>query len=142
MLQGLVIGVVLSLAVPLLSVLASTVIPAGEGGTIASVTQISWWLMLMSVVTAGVTEEILFRGYALERLLAWSGSKWFSSLISLAAFTAVHVAGWNPAHLFGVVIPLGAALTVLYWWRRNVVVVIIAHVTINLPLVFMAAAMP
>ncbi|MDR8394441.1 CPBP family intramembrane metalloprotease [Aliifodinibius sp. S!AR15-10] len=136
--QALGLGVVFSLAVPLLSLLTSTLLPSEEIGSIESATQIPWWLMLFSVLTAGVTEEILFRGYALERLFEWTGSKWFSSFISLAFFTAVHATGWNLNHIVGVVIPLGVVLIALYWWRRNVIMVMIVHTMINLPLVFMA----
>ncbi|MDZ7692122.1 MAG: hypothetical protein U5K69_13490 [Balneolaceae bacterium] len=34
-----------------------------------SITQIPWWLMLLSVLTAEITEEILFRGYARSAFL-------------------------------------------------------------------------
>ena len=136
--QALGLGVLLSLAVPLLSVLAGTLLPSKPTGSIEAATQIPWWLMLLSVLTAGVTEEILFRGYPLERLFEMTGSKLFSSFISLAFFTAIHAAAWNLAHLVGVVMPLGVILIILYWWRRNVIMVMIVHVIVNLPLVFMA----
>jgi hypothetical protein len=40
-------------------------------------------------------------------------------------------------HVVGVVLPLGAVITGLYLWRRNVVV-IIAHFLLDLPLVLVA----
>jgi uncharacterized protein len=140
--QALGAGVALSLAVPLLSILASSLIPTQTSGSIANATQIPRWLMLLSVFTAGVTEEILFRGYALERLLEWSGSKWLSSIIALVFFALTHVGGWSLAHIVGVVIPMGAALIALYWWRRNLMLVMIVHVTVNLPLIVMASGSP
>lgn len=97
-----------------------------------------WWILLLSVVTAGVTEEVLFRGYPLERLYEMTGNKWLSGLISLAFFVAIHAAGWNMAHVVGVVIPLGIILTGLYFWRRNLLFVMIVHVVIDLPLVFIS----
>lgn len=138
-LQSLAIGVLLVLSVPLLSMLANSAIPASRAGSVEAVASRNpWWLLLLSVLTAGVTEEFLYRGYALERLLERTGSKWVSSLISLAFFALAHAGGWNLAHIVGVVIPLGAALTSLYWWRRNLVFVMIAHVVIDLPIVFVA----
>jgi len=137
LLHALGLGVVFSLTVPLLSILTTTVLPSEEVGSIESVSQIPWWLMLFSVFTAGITEEILFRGYVLERIFEWTDSKWLSSFISLFFFTTIHTTGWNLNHIVGVVIPLGVVLIALYWWRRNVIMVMIVHIMINLPLVFM-----
>jgi uncharacterized protein len=137
-LTALGLGLLLSLAVPALTILTTKIIPMDESGTIESAAQIPWLLMLMSVLTAGITEELLFRGYALERLLERTGSKWISSVISLLCFTSIHLIGWNMAHIIGVVIPMGATLIGLYWWKRNLIMVIIVHITINLPLVFIA----
>lgn len=141
-LQALAIGIALSLTVPVLSLLAATVLPASPDGSIAAATRIPWWLMLLAVVSAAVTEEIVFRGYALERLLAWTGSRWLASAIALACFTAIHAGGWNAAHVVGVVLPLGVALTLLYWWRRSVPFVIIVHAAVNMPLVVMSLGQP
>ncbi len=133
------IGILLSILVPVLTLLISKIIPATDEGTISTVTtNYSWWILLLSVLTAGITEEILFRGYPLERLLESTGNKWISGLISLVFFVAVHAAGWNLAHIIGVVIPLGAILTGLYVWKRNLLFVMIIHTVIDLPLVFMA----
>jgi len=135
---GVGLGVLLSLTVPALSVLSGMMIPSDEAGSIESAVQISGFIMLAGVITAGITEEILYRGYAMERLLDWTGSKWISSIISLVFFTVLHISGWNMAHIVGVVIPLGAAMIALYWWKRNLILVIIVHIVINLPLVFLA----
>ena len=134
------IGIVLSLLVPVLTLLISAIIPgAEEEGTIAQVTEtVPAWLIFISVLTAAVTEEILYRGYLIERLLDLTGHKWFSGAISVFVFVLVHAAGWNWQHVFGVVLPLGIILTALYLWRRNLFFVMIVHLVINLPLVFLA----
>jgi membrane protease YdiL (CAAX protease family) len=131
---------VLSLLVPVLTLLISAIIPgAEEEGTIAQVTEtVPAWLIFISVLTAAVTEEILYRGYLVERLLDLTGHKWFSGAISVFVFVLVHAAGWNWQHVFGVVLPLGIILTALYLWRRNLFFVMIVHLVINLPLVFLA----
>ena len=121
------------------NLLVSTIFPPSNSGTVTQVvSDFSWWILLLSVFTAGVTEEILFRGYALERLQEVTGSKWTSGLISLVFFVVVHATGWNIAHIIGVVLPLGIIMTGLYFWQRNLLFVMIVHAAINLPLVFMA----
>lgn len=131
------LGILLSLLVPLFTLLADAVFPTTDQGTIMQVTEsYPWWILLFGVLTAGITEEILFRGYALERLIDLTGIKWISGLISLVFFVAIHAAGWNMAHIIGVVLPLGLILTGLYFWKRNLAFVMIVHVVINLPLVF------
>jgi membrane protease YdiL (CAAX protease family) len=133
------LGILLSLLVPVLTLLVSNIFPPTDTGTIAEVTEnFPWWILLLSVITAGITEEILFRGYPLERLLESTNNKWISACISLVFFVAIHAAGWNIAHIIGVVIPLGIALTGLYFWKRNLLFVMIVHVIIDLPLVFIA----
>ena len=133
------LGILLSLSVPVLTLLVSTIFPPSDTGTITQVTSnFPWWVLLLSVFTAGITEEILFRGYALERLHEITRNKWMSGLISLVFFVAVHATGWNAAHIVGVVLPLGIILTGLYFWQRNLLFVMIVHMIINLPLAFMA----
>ncbi|GAB1472239.1 type II CAAX endopeptidase family protein [Chloroflexota bacterium] len=132
-------GILLSLLVPVLTIVVSKFFPPSETGTVMeTASNFPWWILLLSVVTAGVTEEVLFRGYPLERLYEMTGNKWLSGLISLAFFVAIHAAGWNMAHVVGVVIPLGIILTGLYFWRRNLLFVMIVHVVIDLPLVFIS----
>src|SRR5688572_14742178 len=71
------LGILLSLLVPILTLLVSTIFPPSDTGTITQVTSnFSWWILLLSVLTAGITEEILFRGYPLERLYEITGNKW------------------------------------------------------------------
>jgi membrane protease YdiL (CAAX protease family) len=81
---------------------------------------------LALVTRAAVCEEVLFRGYSIERLKEWSGSAWLAGLVSLIAFTAAHLSSWGAAQLivagYG-----GLLLTILYLWRRNIWVNMLAH---------------
>ena len=132
-------GILLSALVPVLTLLVSAIFPPSNSGTVTQVVSIyPWWILLLSVITAGITEEVLFRGYPLERLLDATGNKWISGIVSLIFFAAVHSTGWNVTHIVGVVIPLGIILTGLYFWKRNLSFVMIVHVVIDLPLVIMA----
>jgi membrane protease YdiL (CAAX protease family) len=95
------------------------------------------WLVLAVVLTASVTEELLFRAYPIERLARLTGARWPGALLSLAAFVAFHLHDGTWGHVVGVVLPLRAVMTGLYLWRRNVVV-IITHFLLDLPLVLVA----
>ena len=133
------IGVVLAFAVAALTVAVNQLIPPSRGGTVESVATLGpAWLLLVGVVTASVTEELLFRAYPIERLTRLTGRRWPGAWLSLVAFVAYHLQGWNLGHVLGVVLPLGAVMTGLYLWRRNLVFMIIAHFLLDLPIVLLA----
>jgi membrane protease YdiL (CAAX protease family) len=85
-----------------------------------------FWVRFMTVLRAAVTEEILFRGYGMERLGQWSKSMWLAALVTCAIFTYAHISGW------GLPIVLiagwgGIVLTLFYLWRRNLWANILLH---------------
>lgn len=84
-------------------------------------------LRLGLVLTAGICEEFMFRGFGIEELGGLVGSVWLAGLISLLAFTFAHVDryGFNLALLIPGII--GAFLTLLYLWRRNLPVCMLLH---------------
>ena len=88
-----------------------------------------WW-RLISTVRAAVSEELLVRGYAMERLRELSGSRGIAAGVSCAVFTLDHVPTWGWQHLAIAGIG-GIALTVLYLWRRNLWVNILAHFIVD-----------
>ena len=134
-----VFGVMLVFAVPALTVAVKRLVPPSDGGTMENLaTSAPAWLLLVTVLTAGVTEELLFRAYPIERLTRLTGKRWPGALLSLAAFVAIHLQGWNLGHVLGVVLPLGAVMTGLYLWRRNLIFMIITHCVLDLPLVLIA----
>jgi membrane protease YdiL (CAAX protease family) len=136
-LLALVLGIVLSLTVPVLTLIASQIMPTAQEGDIASVTgTVPAALLLLGVLTAGITEEVLYRGYPIERITEITGNKWLAVLISVIAFVLPHIAGWNLTHIVAVVIPLGIVLSGLYLWKRNLIFNMIVHIVIDLPLVF------
>lgn len=89
------------------------------------------WFRVAVVITAGITEEITFRGYPIERLYEFSGSLWLAALIPLAVFTLAHLSMWGWGHLVGVLFG-GALLTGLYLWQRDLVACMIAHTVIDM----------
>lgn len=84
-----------------------------------------WW-RLISVIRAAIAEEVLFRGFGIERGRELFGSMRIASTLSWVVFTLEHVSTWGWAHIliagFG-----GLVLTLLYVWRRNLWINIIAH---------------
>ena len=85
---------------------------------------------LLLVITAGVFEETLYRGYALERLASAFDSKWVAAAMTVAFFTLAHLPAVGLAHLLPIFI-VSLFVTLLYLWRRDLVVNVVAHVTID-----------
>lgn len=133
------LGILLSLSVPVLTLIASHIIPSSPLGNISSVTEsVSVVIIFLGVLTAGITEEILFRAYPIERIIELTGNKWLALAISVIAFVLPHMAGWNLTHIIGVVLPLSLILSGIYIWKRNIIFNMIIHILVNLPLVFLA----
>ncbi|MFZ0706765.1 MAG: CPBP family intramembrane glutamic endopeptidase [Candidatus Korobacteraceae bacterium] len=95
-------------------------------GVMSSLLATPFWYRLLLVTRAAASEEILFRGYPIERLLELTGSRIVAAVLSWAAFTYAHLAGWGWAQLivagYG-----GVLLTILYLWRRNLWANMLAH---------------
>jgi uncharacterized protein len=79
---------------------------------------------------AGVTEEIVYRGYAIERLTFLTGRRWLAALLAGAAFLVAHWS-WGATQL----ILVGFAtliFTSLYLWRRDLLCCMLAHALADL----------
>lgn len=131
---GLAAGVVVTVALGLLylAVLPALHLQDHVAGTdnarLLAATPL-WW-RLISTVRAGVAEEIMFRGYAMERIEALSGSRTAAVLVSCAVFTLAHVGVWGWSHVI-VVATGGLAFSALYLWRRNLWVNMVAHMVVD-----------
>jgi len=97
----------------------------GESTTISP----SIWVTLLTVVRAGVSEEIFYRGFAIERLQTLTGSKWIAAIIPLLMFAGFHFRQGFPGVLLALV--LGAIFTGFYLWKRNLVAAIAAHFLVD-----------
>ncbi|NJL56097.1 CPBP family intramembrane metalloprotease [bacterium] len=97
-----------------------------EGG-LSKLTLLPIWYLVLAVMVGGTTEEILYRGYATERLSEFTGSYWSGSILALIAFGLAHVPmwGWTPA-LTTVI--SGSLLTLFYLWTGDLLSCIIAHI--------------
>jgi membrane protease YdiL (CAAX protease family) len=83
------------------------------------------------VLTAGICEEFLFRGYGIHVLSRYTGSKWSAGVLTLFFFTIAHAAtvGWTMHLIFPFLI--GTFLTLLYLWRENLVITAAMHTLID-----------
>jgi len=90
----------------------------------------SFELRLAIVARAGVVEEFLFRGYAIERLYELTGSRFVAGLVPLVIFAVGHVVNWGPAQIL-VAGAAGLVLTLLYLWRRDLASNMVAHFIVD-----------
>jgi len=99
--------------------------PGFETG-LARVVYMPVWLLIFAALTGGVVEEVLFRGYGIERLASITGSYWLAGLISTGAAALLHLPmwGWGPVATFFV---SGGVMTVFYIFTRDLAACMIVH---------------
>jgi membrane protease YdiL (CAAX protease family) len=85
------------------------------------------WYLVLAVVVGGVAEEILYRGYAIERIATLTGSLWLAGTIPVVVFAAAHVPMWGLGPALSTLVS-GAIFTVFYLWQRDLAACIVAHV--------------
>lgn len=112
-------------AVGILAVYGAMGIHYGEGQSISRALPVT----TLAVIRAGISEEVLYRGFAIERLEAMTGSKWFAAGLSLVLFAAFHFRQ-GMAGVF-IAFVLGAILTAFYLWKRNLISNIFAHFLVD-----------
>jgi membrane protease YdiL (CAAX protease family) len=128
-------GVLFSVLLILLAGLAGKVIQLSglspqTGSQADLVVAMPIWLQLFVALSAGFTEEILFRGYAIERTTELTGSRWLGALIPVFIFGAVHAPFWGIGHAV-VAGASGLWLTLIYLKTRNLWTTIIAHALLD-----------
>jgi uncharacterized protein len=124
LLRGLALTVVvLAVTFGLYLVLGHLGIPLGEERSNAF--HPAPFVTSLVVLRAGITEELFYRGYAIERLQSLFGRKWMAALVPLAVFSVAHYRqglGGIVAALF-----LGAIFTAFYLRYRDLLANICAH---------------
>jgi membrane protease YdiL (CAAX protease family) len=88
------------------------------------------WFRVVAVVTAGIAEETLFRGYALTRLARLTGNLWLAAGLSALVFAALHFPVWGAGPSLAFFVG-GLATTAFFIWRRDLLAMIIAHIAID-----------
>lgn len=85
---------------------------------------------LFLVVTAGVVEEVLYRGYAIGIGQHLLGSVWWAGVASITVFTVIHIR-WGVDHLLAVFVA-ALVLTLLFVFTQNLWACIIAHTIVDI----------
>ena len=82
----------------------------------------SW---ILSAVTSGFCEEIVFRGYLLKQFAVWTGSVLAGMLLQAGLFGAAHpLLGWKQMIVIGV---SGVLFALLALWRKSLRPGMVAH---------------
>ncbi|NLV06213.1 CPBP family intramembrane metalloprotease [Haloarcula rubripromontorii] len=125
------LGVVLGLLSTGIAVVA---LQLQQPETLSALSRLSLPVQLVIVVTAVVTEEILWRGYPIERLAEVTGSVWVGAGVSGVVFLAVHFPAWG---LVGAIPQAVFTLVIVgvYVWSRNVVACMLTHGVINVVMI-------
>ncbi|WP_217628992.1 CPBP family intramembrane glutamic endopeptidase [Halopelagius longus] len=102
---------------------------AQSGQTGMGVEEYGVGIAVAAAVTTGVVEEVLYRGYAIERLAERSESALVAGGLSWAAFTVAHAVSWQLGDLLQVALA-ALVFTLVYVRRRSLFAVVGAHVLI------------
>lgn len=88
-------------------------------------------LRILLVLTAAICEEFMYRGFGIEELALFTGNRWLAGLLALLFFTFGHTGLYGFS--LALVVPglVGAMLTLLYLWRRNLPVCMLMHAIVD-----------
>jgi membrane protease YdiL (CAAX protease family) len=101
---------------------------AGHAGSISpllpnGMTEGALWVLLS--ISAGISEEIVFRGYLQRQLTAFTGRASLALILQAAVFGIAH--GYQGVHACLSIAIYGAMFTLLALWRKSLRPGIIAH---------------
>lgn len=120
--------------------LAMTLLPPEQDSGTASLVALSIPVLLGMIITTAITEEILFRGYPIERINEFTSTAWIGPAVSFAVFLVPHLtffgAGWLLYHGGGTVM-----IYALYLRRRNLVACMLLHFLVNVPILIPASGL-
>ncbi len=100
--------------------------PFGES---KSFDKLSPWVITLVTLRAGISEEVFMRGFLLERFTTITGKKWIAFLLSTLPFGFLHY----PQGYAGILIATvaGGILALFYFWKRDLIINIIAHFLVD-----------
>lgn len=110
-----------------------TFFPAPADSGTASITSLPIVAVLGIIVSAAVFEEVLYRGYPIERLSELTGRRWVAFAVTIPLFVAPHVVFFGPQWLWTAGVGT-IALYVLYARTRNLAACMLLHLCVNLPI--------
>jgi membrane protease YdiL (CAAX protease family) len=89
----------------------------------------SWWTIIAIAASAGVFEEIVFRGFLLTRLRVVAGSWTAAIAIGSVLFAVPHA--WEGRWAIVLILPVAVVLSITFLLRRGVLAPILAHFLFN-----------
>ena len=125
--MGLLLAILFNRAiVPFLYWMISRMGASGFEAGLARLAAMPVWFLLFAALTAGVAEEMLYRGYAIERLALLTGSYWLAGLVATTIFALMHLPiwGWGPVATFFV---SGGVMALFYVLTKDLTACMIAH---------------
>ncbi|MFD2512705.1 CPBP family intramembrane glutamic endopeptidase [Pontibacter locisalis] len=125
LLWGIGLGLLLLIVFPVASVLIKLVGLEVSQENAKALAGMPVYSLFLLALRAAVTEEILYRSYPIERLIAVTGSKAVAAAVPLLVFIVSHLS-WGLGHLLFVTLA-GGILTAFYLWKRNIWINIIGH---------------
>lgn len=94
-------------------------------------------LLVFTTLTAGIVEELLFRGYLLSRLQLFFKNSYVPVIISSVVFGLFHIGYGTILNVIGPIL-LGVLFALYYNRYKNIVPVIIAHFLYDLVLILIS----
>jgi membrane protease YdiL (CAAX protease family) len=99
--------------------------------TPAEVAAVPLALRIVLCLTAGFCEELMLRGYAIERLASFTGKYWVGGVVAVVLFTLAHIPRYGYTSSLLDVAVVSTLLTALYIYTRNFFAVAILHAFID-----------
>jgi membrane protease YdiL (CAAX protease family) len=118
-------------ATPIMRGVLSRVHAPGFEPTLRRIAVLPAWYRVVIVILGGTIEDVLYRGYAFERLSVYLRSTWGAAIVSALVFAYAHTPMWGLGVSTALVVPalLGSFF---YLWRRDLAAYIMAHVATDL----------
>jgi membrane protease YdiL (CAAX protease family) len=90
----------------------------------------NWPLLIITAVTAGITEELIFRGYLVPRLEVLFKNKYMPVIISSLAFGLIHYRYHSLSEVIFATL-FGVVFAVHYQRYRNIKILIVTHACVD-----------
>jgi membrane protease YdiL (CAAX protease family) len=86
------------------------------------------------ILNAAIVEELFFRGFLIERTTTATHRVWLAGIASFVLFVVSHLSGSGLIETLTIVSVGTLVFVLLYLWRRNLVLCVVAHTVSNAPL--------
>jgi membrane protease YdiL (CAAX protease family) len=131
--KGILFGILAAIVLTAIQVIQfAVIIPMFHLSTAAimarqqAILDTPYWYRVELVLRAAFTEEVLFRGYLIEKVRQLFKSTALAVIVSVAAFTYAHLGPWGPVQLIAVSAG-GLVFALLYVWRKDLPSNMLAH---------------